>query len=345
MKRLFVATLAALVALGVFGASPAVGGTASSGGATISAPNYPARSGCHTYAVAWQLFLGGYVQQSYSITITKSSKTVAATGWVYLNADSGTWSAPICNALGTYLVLMSYQASSNNMGTIGSVATTMSIVNTPIVTISSPAGPITVTNHLKPAWSVATAYTGIRHVQTQWTRVRDGGGVVSAPTTTTLAATARTMTLIGSTGYRYCFRARASTAAGVYGAWSTQLCTAIPIDDRDLVASAGWTRGFASGWLAGTSTTASTADRALATRVSERVRRVGVVGLGCPACGSIAVYVGSTKVGTISLVRATNARVTRLLPSFATARTGVVRLVTLTAGKTTSLDGLVLSAW
>ena len=49
-------------------------------------------------------------------------------------------------------------------------------------------------------------------------------------------------------------------------------------------------------------------------------------------------------MGTLSLASTTSARRLVLLPRFAAAQTGVVRLVVATSGKLVRLDGLALTA-
>jgi hypothetical protein len=71
--------------------------------------------------------------------------------------------------------------------------------------------------------------------------------------------------------------------------------------------------------------------------------RVGVVATTCNHCGSVAVYVGVTKIGTISLY-ATTTHYQRLLqlPRFS-LRTGTVTIKVLSSGKTVQIDGLLTS--
>lgn len=73
------------------------------------------------------------------------------------------------------------------------------------------------------------------------------------------------------------------------------------------------------------------------------MKQVGVVATTCATCGSVDVFVGATKIGRISLVSAsTVARAIVTLPAGA-ARTGVVKLVSVTAGKSVAIDGVILN--
>ena len=118
-------------------------------------------------------------------------------------------------------------------------------------------------------------------------------------------------------------------------------CLAMPVDDRGLTASKGWVRGKATGWL-GSTYSRTTGRGADLTGVRTTTTQVGVIATVCKTCGSVAVYLGGTRVGTISLYSTrTVARRTVVLKPFA-ARTGVLRFVVTTTGKTVSLDAIVL---
>jgi hypothetical protein len=56
------------------------------------------------------------------------------------------------------------------------------------------------------------------------------------------------------------------------------------------------------------------------------------------------VFVGATKIGRISLVSSTTvARAVVTLPRSAATKTGVVKLVSVTAGKSVDIDGVILN--
>ena len=139
---------------------------------------------------------------------------------------------------------------------------------------------------------------------------------------------------------------RATDRAGNVGAWSASKCTAVASDDRALIASKGWVRAKATGWIAGTYTSAARTGLTLTTAKAQKVRQVGVIATRCPSCGAVAVFVGKIKVGTISLYgRTTTARTVVALPRLTATRSGVVRLVSTSNGKTLRIDGLAVTAW
>ena len=84
----------------------------------------------------------------------------------------------------------------------------------------------------------------------------------------------------------------------------------------------------------------------LSTSTSLSVRQVGVIASTCDVCGTLAVYVGSARVGTISLHRtATVERTLLVLPRFSIVRHGVVRLVVVSPlNRPLNVDALVVTA-
>jgi hypothetical protein len=143
----------------------------------------------------------------------------------------------------------------------------------------------------------------------------------------------------------YCFTARAHDAAGNSGQWANPRCITTPRDDRALAAkTAGWKRSTATGFLANTYTSTSAIKASLATSTSLKVNRVGIIATRCPTCGALAIYVGATRVGDISLRSTTTmSRAFILLPAFAAARTGVVKFIVTTKAKLVRIDGALLS--
>ena len=75
------------------------------------------------------------------------------------------------------------------------------------------------------------------------------------------------------------------------------------------------------------------------------LRQVGLIGTTCPACGSLAIYVGTRKVGTLSLASTTVSTCKLLtLPRISALRTWVVRFVVVSTGVTVKLDACALTA-
>jgi hypothetical protein len=114
-------------------------------------------------------------------------------------------------------------------------------------------------------------------------------------------------------------------------------------DDIDMFWSTQWRRTDRAGWFNETFATTSSYGASMHSSSSRTVGRLGVAALGCPTCGSVALYVGATRVRTVSLARSTTARIVVVLPAFSTARTGIVRLVVTSHGKPVRIDGVLIA--
>ena len=101
--------------------------------------------------------------------------------------------------------------------------------------------------------------------------------------------TSQSLTATLSAGYQYCFSVRARDRAGNTGAWSSDRCTSMPLDDRALSVSTGWARGSSTSYLFNTySKTVKTS--AQLTRSGVQSRRLALVATTCATCGTVDVY-------------------------------------------------------
>lgn len=178
-------------------------------------------------------------------------------------------------------------------------------------------------------------------VRTRWAPYSSSFGAMRYPSTWQ----ARTATFTSQTvarGYTYCMSVRSKDRAGNVSAWSAERCTAVPLDDRSLAASSGWTKASGSGYYAGTVTAARTTNASLA-RGSVQARRISIVALTCAACGSVRVYWNGVLIKTVSLVTTTTrTRVLLSVVDFGAVRSGTVVLRT-TSTRPVYVDGLALS--
>jgi photosystem II stability/assembly factor-like uncharacterized protein len=210
-------------------------------------------------------------------------------------------------------------------------------------TLKSPTAPVQLASSTVVSWS---GTSGVAQYQVRYQRAayNTGFGAWVYPASwQTLPASTSNVTATGlAQGYDYCYAVRATDGAGNTSAWTASRCTARALDDRALSASTGWQRVTGSTWWNSTATTTATAGARL-TKSGVQLDRVGVVATTCNHCGSVAVYVGATKVGTISLY-ATATHYQRLLqlPRFS-LRTGAVTIKVLSSGKTVQIDGLLTS--
>jgi hypothetical protein len=148
-------------------------------------------------------------------------------------------------------------------------------------------------------------------------------------------------------GMHSCVRARARDLAGNLSAWSNTVCSTAVTDESSMDRSNSWlSRSSASYWNGGYLSTSHKGDW-LRTYTSGRVRQVGVVAATCPTCGSVALYVGSTKVGSINLARSSvRSRTLITLPRFAAVKVGKVKVV-VTSGSTSTvrIDALAVTGY
>ncbi len=141
-------------------------------------------------------------------------------------------------------------------------------------------------------------------------------------------------------GQEYCFSVRARDVAGNSSAWSPDRCVDVALDDRSLVASAGWTRPAISGAYRNTVTTTTRTATTLSLR-SVQTRRVTLVVTRCPSCGQVGVFLGATRIAVVETRASGTARKVLVpLPLLPSVRTGALTLRPLQAGRTVQIDGI-----
>ena len=164
------------------------------------------------------------------------------------------------------------------------------------------------------------------------------GGYVQPWTGT--KATAVTLSL--TPGYEYCVAVRGRDVYGNVSGWTTERCFSRPVDDTSLTPSAGWTRARSSAFYLGTVVSSTKYGAALTRPVV--ARQVSVVATRCPTCGSVAVYLGSTRLGVVSLAASTTQRQMLLaLPALTSARSATLRIaITSPSGRLVQIDGIAI---
>lgn len=209
----------------------------------------------------------------------------------------------------------------------------------PTVTMSAPPVFHTTTS-ATPTWAGFDATAGVARYELRRRRTALLGEVGAWTTPVSLPASTTSRTY-GSLiqGSTYCYSVRAVDAATNAAPWASR-CTAIPLDDRALNRSVGWAEANVTGWFQGTAM--HTTTRGAFLTKSATTRRIAVVALKCPTCGSIGVYAAGTLVGTINLAASTARRQLISLPAFALT-TGTVMLKVLSDGKLVRIDALSLS--
>lgn len=157
------------------------------------------------------------------------------------------------------------------------------------------------------------------------------------------ATTANSATFIGEPGRTYCFSARATDTVNNLGSWSSERCTATPVDDRTMTSGGGWWRSANSDFYQGTYTGTST-NGAKLTLNGVQARHLSLLASTCSSCGSVKVSLNGTSLGTFSLTSSSTTRKALIsVKTFSEVQTGTVTVeVVSSTGKPVHLDGLVV---
>lgn len=262
--------------------------------------------------------------------------------------DGGAWAACGPTWKLTGLAAGQHTAAARSADPSGNVSVTAErtwSVDTQVPTVTLATLPSVLTSTaLRLTWTTKdTGGSGVGSVDVRYRNAPINGsfGAQSYPASwQSLKGGVLTSTL--AAGKEYCFSARARDVAGNTGAWTTERCTTVTLDDRALAASGRWTRGTSSAYAFGTYSRAVASGVSL-TRSSVQARRVGVVVTTCATCGAVDVYHAGVRLGRVSLYSAAPAyRQVRWLPLQSTSRTGTV-VIRTTSSKPSIVDGI--AAW
>jgi len=212
----------------------------------------------------------------------------------------------------------------------------------PSVVQKTPNVPFIASTTIPVTWAASDAVAGLGSFGLQWQRAARTGSFSAWSATLPAAGTATSYSFTSLLrGYTYCFHMRGTDKVANTSGWTTPRCAAIPLDDRDLADSSGWTPKSITGWFRGTAMYTKTYGASLAvTGVS--LDRVGVVALKCSTCGVVGIYVGTTLVRQVDLHSSTSVRAVIPLAPFS-PRYGTVKLKVLSTGKSVYIDGLGVS--
>ncbi|MGW6282862.1 hypothetical protein [Kribbella sp. NPDC055071] len=134
-------------------------------------------------------------------------------------------------------------------------------------------------------------------------------------------------------GWDECFMVRSRDYLGNVSAWSPQLCSVAPQDDRAFTTAGTVTRSTSPLAFQGT-TTILKSNGAYLTKPTEAASRIAVVALTGPGQGRVDIYHANIKVGTLSLAATTTTRQTFYLAT-TPYRTGPVKLISTTTAPAT----------
>ena len=211
----------------------------------------------------------------------------------------------------------------------------------PVSTLAAPTAATTTSTSVAVAWSGSDA-AGVASYDVRYRRA-GVSGVFGAYVSWLNATRSTRATSSVAAGYRYCYSVRARDTWGNLSGWSAERCSARMLDDRSMkAATTGWSRPTSTAFYSGTATSTTRKGAAL-TVGSVRSRQVYLLVTKCSSCGSVSVYVGSTRVGTASLYASRTAnRVLVTLPA-TSLRSGALKvLVTSASGKLVRIDGVAL---
>lgn len=216
----------------------------------------------------------------------------------------------------------------------------------PVPTMTSPAAssksahPVTLTTHTVRWSNLGVTSYDVRVRSARWNGTF--GGFVLPASWQGRQNLSLTHTL--PRGTTACYSVRSRQDLDRLSAWSGERCVIAPLDQTSTTRSAGWLKRSSSAYFGG-SVFATARKGAALTRTGARLKRVGIVATTCPTCGKVDVFVGSTRIGRISLARGTKVvnRAVLLLPTFA-ARSGKIRIKVVTSGRSVRIDGVVIGA-
>lgn len=211
----------------------------------------------------------------------------------------------------------------------------------PVVRPVSPVVAVSLTPTLAATYS-ATDPSGVASYDVRFRRA-PRSGVFGGYGTLADGTTSTRVNVPLAVGYQTCWSVRARDRLGNTSAWSAERCTARPVDDRSLTrATAGWTRQNTNSSYLGTNTY-STRSGARLTLASVKARQLHLVATRCPSCGAATVYIGSTKIGSVSLASSTIRRQSVLALPITSLRSGTLSIVVTSAtGKLVQIDGVAL---
>ena len=343
-------------------------------GSALGMDDYNGNSGWSIAPAGGTLWVGGRFQTAggnpshniaaWSLPPLASIKT-GPSGWTKSTSASFTVSAPVgatkkcwldgvlksCGALsftGLSQGVHQLEVQATNENGAGPIASRVWGVDTvaPTRSTTAPTAPLVASTSTAVKWSGTDAASGVASYDVRYRRAPYTGDFATTYTTAWSATTVLTRNFTTlAPGYTYCFSTRARDVAGNVSGWSTEKCTAAALDDPSLTASTGWTRTAGAPAFYKSTHTQTTTNGARLTRTGVQAKRFAVVATRCPSCGVVEVYVGTSKVATVNLYKAT---VENQWVSPAYVRTGVsptstVSLKVTSTGKTVRIDGLALS--
>ena len=154
------------------------------------------------------------------------------------------------------------------------------------------------------------------------------------------ATTSTSGSFTGAPGTTYCFSARAYDAVGNVTPWTSDQCTALPLNNTSLAHRGTWAKKRSTGSYLGTYSATSTKGARLV-RSGVGAKQIALVATKCRGCGTVGVYWNGVLLKKVSLARSSTARKQVIrVATFTSLRRGTVKIVVLSSGKPVFIEGL-----
>jgi WD40-like Beta Propeller Repeat len=213
----------------------------------------------------------------------------------------------------------------------------------PISFVTAPTATSTLGTTVAVAWGgFDRGGNGVASYDLRQTRFSYTGARVDTNLLTSTSLRSKTVSV--ARGNVYCFSVRAKDNLGnTTTAFSAARCLTIPLDQTSFARSAGWFTPTGSAYYGGSAASIAKKSATL-TRTGVKAKQIGVVVRTCSTCGSVAVYIGATKIGTVSTRSSVGAYKKLIwLPASSTLRSGTLKLVTTSTAKV-FIDGVAIKS-
>lgn len=211
----------------------------------------------------------------------------------------------------------------------------------PTAAMTQPTSTRATSTSFGAAWSASDRWSAVASKDVRYRQAPWNGGF-GGHTAWHSATTANSATFAGVAGRTYCISARARDEHGNEGGWSSERCTATPLDDRMLTRTSAWTRGTSSSYYLGTFTSTKTYGAYL-TRTGVQAKHLALLVTKCASCGKVKVSLNGTTLGTFDLHSSTTKRKQIVgVKTFSAVQTGTLKIQSVSpTGKAVYVDGVI----
>jgi len=192
------------------------------------------------------------------------------------------------------------------------------------------------------SWGAIDCQSGLAGHDVRTRRAKWNGGF-RAPQTLLAGSPLTQATFAVEPGFTYCFSTRAADVAGHVSAWSSEACTAVPLDVRAFKHKGDWRKRRGGGYYLRTFSI-TREEGAKLVRWNVHAKRLGLLVTKCPHCGKIRVIHAGKRLGKINLKRKKGRRAIFIpLREYPQIRRGKLRIVVLSDRKKVKIEGLAFS--